>query len=400
MWLPIGIGWSLLVAAVLLAIEPAARSGPVIFALVLMPAGWLVAASFAGRARSASGVQAKAPAAERELIAHSSDAIIQVAGEVGHQIGEMRGELDRARSIFSEAIDKLVASFHSMNEQIQRQQELGIQAVSGDASGGAVESFHQFTSKTSHTLRQFVDSVVENSRLAMSLVEMTDRITSQMAEVRGMLGEIEGIAKQTNLLALNAAIEAARAGEAGRGFAVVADEVRDLSGRTNHFSQQIRASLTNMQGTIERTEQAINQMAAQDMTFALTSKSDVEQAMQGIEAMNGRTNQTVAELNTISEQVAVAVNQAIMSLQFQDMITQLLAHVALRLDMLEEVVGEERQMAATLRDAEDPRQALAAVAAIRSHVDGLVARLGTLKQGVQNNPVSQSGFVSGEVELF
>jgi methyl-accepting chemotaxis protein len=400
MWLPIGIGWSLLVAAVLLAIEPAARSGPVIFALVLMPAGWLVAASFAGRARSASGVQAKAPAAERELIAHSSDAIIQVAGEVGHQIGEMRGELDRARSIFGEAIEKLVASFHSMNEQIQRQQELGIQAASGDASGGAVESFHQFTSKTSQTLRQFVDSVVENSRLAMSLVEMTDRITSQMAEVRGMLGEIEGIAKQTNLLALNAAIEAARAGEAGRGFAVVADEVRDLSGRTNHFSQQIRASLTNMQGTIERTEQAINQMAAQDMTFALTSKSDVEQAMQGIEAMNGRTNQTVAELNTISEQVAVAVNQAIMSLQFQDMITQLLAHVALRLDMLEEVVGEERQMAATLRDAEDPRQALAAVAAIRSHVDGLVARLGTLKQGVQNNPVSQSGFVSGEVELF
>ena len=54
MWLPIGIGWSLLVAAVLLAIEPAARSGPVIFALVLMPVGWLVAASFAGRARCAS----------------------------------------------------------------------------------------------------------------------------------------------------------------------------------------------------------------------------------------------------------------------------------------------------------------------------------------------------------
>lgn len=400
MWLPIGIGWSLLVAAVLLAVEPAARNMPVLLALLLVPVGWGTAVAIAERRRGGSGAPVQGAATERELIAHSSEAIIQVAGEVGNQIGEMRSELARARSIFSEAIDKLVASFQSMNEQIRRQQELGIQVVSGEAGGGAVESFHQFTSKTSQTLRQFVDSVVENSRLAMSLVEMTDRITSQMAEVRGMLGEIEGIAKQTNLLALNAAIEAARAGEAGRGFAVVADEVRDLSGRTNHFSQQIRASLTNMQVTIERTEQAINQMAAQDMTFALTSKSDVELAMQGIESMNGRTSQTVAELNTISEQVAGAVNQAVVSLQFQDMVTQLLAHIGLRLDMLEAVVGEERQMAATLRDTEDPGQALAAVQAIRSHVDALAAKLGLLKQGVENNPVSQSGFVSGEVELF
>ncbi len=88
-----------------------------------------------------------------------------------------------------------------------------------------------------------------------------------------------------------------------RGFAVVADEVRDLSGRTNHFSQQIRGSLTKMQATIEATERAINQMAAQDMTFALTSKTDVEQAMSGINEMNRRTGETVNELNTIADQV-------------------------------------------------------------------------------------------------
>ena len=229
---------------------------------------------------------------------------------------------------------------------------------------------------------------------------MTDRIATQMREVRGRLGEIEGIAKQTNLLALNAAIEAARAGEAGRGFAVVADEVRDLSGRTNHFSQQIRGALTTMQAHIDAAETAINHMAAQDMTFALTSKGDVEQAMNGIEEMNRRTGSSVAELNLIAEQVESSVNKAVMSLQFQDMVTQLLGHVIRRLDILDEVVSDEQKMAQVLSDSSDPAGAVVKLDALRDHVETLSQKLITLKKGVDHNPVRQTGYSSGEVELF
>lgn len=299
-----------------------------------------------------------------------------------------------------EAIEKLVASFHGMNAQLQRQQSLGMLVISGGGEEGAVSEFQNFAAKTSTTLRQFVDSVVENSRLAMSLVEMTDRIIQQMSEVRGMLGEIEGIAKQTNLLALNAAIEAARAGEAGRGFAVVADEVRDLSGRTNHFSQQIRDSLGKMQTTIEATEKAINQMAAQDMTFALTSKSDVELAMVGISEMNRRTEGSVAELNTIADQVEKSLNQAIMSLQFQDMVTQLLGHAGARLDVLDEILVDEQRMAGIMSDNANPGAALAALSEICLHVDQISQKMSVISQKVDNNPVNQTGFASGEVELF
>ena len=397
----VGMGWSLIVVATLFAIEPAARSAPIVFALLVLLAGWLIAASFLSGASSADTEKSNISSrADREVIEHSSDAIVRVSTEFATQIAEMQSEVSRAQAIFGEAIGKLIGSFHYMNAQIQRQHQLGVNIVGGGSAGGAAADFQLFAHKTSDTLRQFVDSVIENSRVAMSLVEMTERITHQMREVRGMLGEIEGIAKQTNLLALNAAIEAARAGEAGRGFAVVADEVRDLSGRTNHFSQQIRGSLTKMQVTIEATEQAINKMAAQDMTFALTSKSDVEQAMLGIEQMNQRTGETIGELNQISDQVEAAVNQAIVSLQFQDMVTQLLGHVSRRLDVLDEVVGDEQKMAMALRDTSDPASTLQTLAGLREHVEILSQKLSALKQGVQNNPVSQTGYASGDVELF
>ncbi len=395
----VGAGWSVLILAVLMAVEPAARGGSVIFALVILVGGWLLAASFAGGSAS-SVAAAPVDSAERSVIAHSSDAIVRISDEFSEQIREMQGEVSRAQSIFSDAIGTLIGSFNHMNDQIHRQQQLGMQVVSGAADQAGGTDFHQFATKTSETLRQFVESVVENSRIAMTLVEMTDRMTNQMRDVRGMLGEIEGIAKQTNLLALNAAIEAARAGEAGRGFAVVADEVRDLSGRTNHFSHQIRGSLATIQSTIEETENAINKMAAQDMTFALTSKGDVEKAMIDIEGMNERTSHAVVELNQIADQVEGAVNQAIVSLQFQDMVTQLLGHVTRRLDLLAEVASDEGRMAATLRDSRDPAQTLQALEDIRQHIEQVSEKLAALKQGVQHNPVAQTGFASGDVELF
>ncbi|MER2538576.1 MAG: methyl-accepting chemotaxis protein [Azonexus sp.] len=398
----VGSGWSALVVAVLLTLEPAARSGIVLFALLAMVVGWLVAASFCRGKAIDDAVALASSQADRGVIEHSSEAIIRVSSEFSEQIKEIRGDVSRTQSIFNDAIGSLIDGFQGINSQVQRQHALGLQIVSGasaDGTGGVGE-FEQFATKTSETLRQFVDSVIENSRVAMGLVEMTDRISTQMREVRGRLGEIEGIAKQTNLLALNAAIEAARAGEAGRGFAVVADEVRDLSGRTNHFSQQIRAALTNMQVHIEASEKAIHHMAAQDMTFALTSKVDVENAMNGIEEVNRRTGDSVSELNVIAQQVESAVNQAVMSLQFQDMVTQLLGHVLRRLDILDEVVGDEQKMAAALRDTSDPLNTVRTLDALREHVDSLSQKLITLKKGVDHNPVRQTGYSSGDVELF
>lgn len=295
---PLGIGWSV-AAVLLLAVGWAA------FAFWLVPTE-----------RHEADARAR-HAVDQQLIRHSSDALKRISSEFAQQLSVIREDVIRTQTIFGEAIGKLIGSFQTTNAHVQRQRQLGLQIVAGSSSAteGEVVDFAAFATKTSDTLRKFVDSVVENSRLAMSLVELTERISAQMRDVNGRLGEIEGIAKQTNLLALNAAIEAARAGEAGRGFAVGADEVRDLSGRTNHFSLQIRDSLVKMQSSIDATEQTITQMAAQDMTFMLTSKSDVESTMIGIEALNAKTGETVSELNQIAAQVEASVGEIIVSMQ-------------------------------------------------------------------------------------
>lgn len=396
----LGLGWSILAGAVLWAAEPAARSGSVVFALFMVVLGWLIASSFLGGAvvtvspRQGDGVS-PADSGVSEALA--------LGQAYGVQLAAMREEVGRTQSLIAEAIGGLIGSFQNINELVNRQQQLGVQVVSGgsDVDGGsAVSRFEQFAANTSDTLRKFVDSVVENSRLAMTLVEMTDQITGQMRQVFGMLGEIEGISKQTNLLALNAAIEAARAGEAGRGFAVVADEVRDLSGRTAHFSHQIRDMLGNMQVSITATEGAINQMAAQDMTFALTSKDDVEKAMIGIEDMNRHTGQTVSELNDIADQVQAGVNQLVVSLQFQDMVTQLLGQVNRRLAVLQEVAGEEVRLADRLNDNSDPAASVRRVSELREQLAVLFRKLDQFQVGNDNNPERQAGYSSGDVELF
>lgn len=396
-----GALWSALVCITLYFAELGVHSLASWLAIGLLIAGWMTLALYWGPGPHSHEVPAfpRVVGVDQGIVEQASVAINRASDELSVQVSEMRGEIARARKIFGEAIGKLVESFQQMHAQVHSQQTLGLLVASRGRDDNSWSEFRGFAEKTSVTLRQFVDSVVENSRLAMSLVEMTDRISGQMSGVRGMLGEIEGIAKQTNLLALNAAIEAARAGEAGRGFAVVADEVRDLSGRTNHFSQQIRASLVNMQESMTATEQAINQMAAQDMTFALTSKSDVEQAMSGINEINRQTGEVMAELQAISDQVESSVNQAIMSLQFQDLVTQLLGHVDRRLEVVEEIVGDERRLASALVSggAADTMNLLAAIC---SHVDQISQKMSTISQKVDNNPVSQAGFASGEVELF
>lgn len=393
----VGLAWSLLLAALsfFLVAEPARFS--VLVALAVLSLGWVLIALLqpSGSSQPAQPVQVESSDVSGRLSQYVNSSVLLMES----QFREVQGEIERTRTILADAIHALINSFNVMSEQVRRQQSIGLEIVGQGSDQGDVMTFQSFAKQTSHTLTTFVETVIENSKVSMSLVEMTDRISSQVGQITGMLGEIDGISKQTNLLALNAAIEAARAGEAGRGFAVVADEVRDLSGRTGHFSSQIRSLMQSIQATIGETEGAINLLAAQDMTFALTSKQDVELAMNAIETTNAHTTELVSELSQIASSVEQSTGQAVVSLQFQDMVTQLLGHVDKRVDVLKEVLNDLHSVSGLLAQAE-PSRTLRELEQLQAHMDSLHERLNSIQDKTDNNPVLQSRYGSGDVDLF
>jgi methyl-accepting chemotaxis protein len=378
------------------------------FAIVMVAAGWLALLLWYERQlRNETDSQVAGLRAHTEALAGNlGPAFAQCADEFSSQLVTAQGELGQAQELFMDAIQKLVGSFTSINTQTQMQHGLAFTITHGntrsdDAANSENTGFEHFIGETATTLQYFVDSIVQSSKIAMGLVEKMEQISSRIAGVQSILGEIEGISKQTNLLALNAAIEAARAGEAGRGFSVVADEVRDLSGRTNQFSQQIRETIKQTQESVLAAEQAIHQMASQDMTFAMTSKQHVDEMMAEAKDVNVAMAAAARELSVITRGVESDVNTAVTTLQFQDLVTQLLGHVTRRMNALTGVADKITALAADLGAAAvSPDDQAHRTQGLRRACDELMQLLANVRQATIRNPVRQASMASGDIEMF
>jgi methyl-accepting chemotaxis protein len=371
--------------------------------VILVSAAWLAALVWHDRnLRSSSAAELENLRRHFHSLDHDlGNAFEQCATEFKSQLATTQSELDQVQGLFLDAIGKLVGSFTSINSQAQSQQQLALKITSGHAPGAA-GGFEYFVTETTNTLKFFVDSTVQSSNVAMGLVEKMEQICRQIAEVHGILAEIEGISKQTNLLALNAAIEAARAGEAGRGFAVVADEVRDLSSRTSQFSQQISKNIAVVRDSVQATSNSINEMASKDMKFALQSKQHVEELkLQEVHRVNHDMADAAGELARITHQVEQDVNTAVTTLQFQDLVTQLLGHVRRRAGALDGVSDKistlAKELAANDGPAMDHESRAQGLRSVCNELHELVAQA---REITAKSPVRQASMGSGAVEMF
>jgi len=243
---------------------------------------------------------------------------LRMIGDSSHQLAaaseEMTAITNQTAGDLNNQNAEIQQAATAVNEMTAAVEEVARNAVStADASSAST--------KTAQLGRERVDTtIIAIQRMGERVEDASEQVKELAAhsqDIGKILDVIRGVAEQTNLLALNAAIEAARAGEAGRGFAVVADEVRALAGRTQTSTQEIEQMVAAIrQGTakVVETMQANNDQALTTLDTAKTAGTALDEIAAAISLIHER-NMVIASASEEQAQVAREIDRNLVNIR-------------------------------------------------------------------------------------
>ncbi|MDB6444863.1 methyl-accepting chemotaxis protein [Pseudomonas sp. 21TX0197] len=270
-----------------------------------------------------------ADASRRELQAAQHDAHASSAQLNEVILGAMpiwARQVESSRQQTETAIVSLTSRFTGISSRLEetvQASQLAAGELAGNGSGGAV----QVLAQSEGELVQVINSLKATQASRDETLAQVRNLTAYTGELRTMAADVAAIAAQTNLLALNAAIEAARAGEAGRGFAVVADAVRSLSSKSSETGQQMSAKVDIINTAITQLVQAASSGADQDSQSVSISEDSIQRVLERFKSVTGRLAESADLLQQESFGIRDELTEVLVSLQFQDRVSQILSHV-------------------------------------------------------------------------
>ena len=265
--------------------------------------------------------------AKTEAMLVAADKLEQVGVVVSSASTELSAQIEQSDRGAAESAQRLSEAATAMNEMNATVQEVAKNA--GNASSASAET-KQRAEAGAQGVEKAVHSIEEVHHLSLELKEDMTQLNEHAQDISRIMAVISDIADQTNLLALNAAIEAARAGEAGRGFAVVADEVRKLAEKTMASTQDVgnaikaiqestTKSMTGVDNAVQRIGEATelaNQSgrALQEIVSTVEATADqvnaIATASEEQSAASEEINQSIVQVNDMAKQTADAMGEA------------------------------------------------------------------------------------------
>ena len=230
----------------------------------------------------------------RTVLCMMSDTANKVENEAS-QTFDAQSVITKSMHSQADQTDQVATAMTEMSASIQ---EVAQSTSSAATKASEVDELAKNTSRLSIVAK---DGLVAMDKAFDEIVNMINILNTNTQSITPVIGVISNVAEQTNLLALNAAIEAARAGEHGRGFAVVADEVRSLASRTQASTNEIASLIEKLNSAMSETISGTDRLKI----TANESNQSVEESIDSISAIAGK----VQELNDLATMIAAAVEE-------------------------------------------------------------------------------------------
>lgn len=260
----------------------------------------------------------------------------------------MHAQLPAVANYVEEGAVSIVEEFKRLSLKTKDQSENMARVVDVARSidmGGEKIPYEESVKILYEPLSEAITKILQVSKLAMSMVMTIGNAADNISKVEQCIEQVQTLTRQTNMLAMNTQIEAARAGDAGRSFRIIAQEVKALSENIRSISNQIQSEVLQVSTSVKKSSEVVDNLAYYDMTDNLELKEKIDSLIDSIVNQNARFGHLLKDSAQSADEVSQTISELVMGIQFQDRNSQVLGDFR---TLLERIIAHlEQEQAAS-----------------------------------------------------